>query len=330
MKHRIHAGNPSFLLMLALVFFVCAAFLLSLTTGNVTTRWHDLGHLLFTDGESLSQTVVLELRLPRALSGLAVGGLLALAGTLMQVLLRNPLADPYVLGLSGGASCAAIVALLMGLTGDWLAISSLGGALFTMLTLFYLANGPGGGSVTRLLLTGVVMSAGWGALISFLMYLSPDTQLRGIFFWLMGDLGYAERPKTALLILIVGLGSIWPFARGLNLLARGEQRAASLGVAVEQLRWLVYFLASLLTAFAVTTGGAIGFIGLLCPHLIRLLGFTDHRVLLPAAVLLGGGFLMLADTLARVILTAQQLPVGMVTALIGVPIFLFLLRKGPL
>ncbi|WP_440996579.1 FecCD family ABC transporter permease [Arhodomonas sp. SL1] len=279
-------------------------------------------------GEGTAHDVVWSLRLPRALAGFITGGLLALAGALMQVLLRNPLADPYVLGISGGAATGALGAMLLGLGAIMVSGSAFAGALASMALVFGLAHGRGGWTPTRLLLNGVVVAAGWGAVVSFLLAVGPARELRGMLFWLMGDLAGASPAVWPLLALLAGLGLALAFARELNLLARGELQARALGVAIGRLRLLIYLLASLLTASAVTIAGTVGFVGLVIPHLLRLAIGTDHRLLLPAAVLLGGSFLVLADTLARTAFAPQQLPVGVFSAFIGVPVFLFLLYRG--
>ncbi|GAB4291463.1 MAG: iron ABC transporter permease [Thiohalomonadaceae bacterium] len=271
--------------------------------------------------------VIMELRLPRLLAAFAVGGLLAVAGALLQVLLRNPLADPYILGVSGGAAVAALLAMLAGLGSGWVSGSALVGALGSMLLVFGLAHGGGSWTPTRLLLTGVVVAALWGALISFLLAVAPEHNLRGMLFWLMGDLSHGGTWRVPLALLLLGLLLLLPFARELNLLARGEITAGSLGVHVARLRLVVYFAASSLTAAAVTSAGSVGFIGLIVPHMLRLVAGSDHRLLLPASALFGGSLLMLADTLARSLIAPQQLPVGVLTALIGAPVFLYLLRR---
>lgn len=278
--------------------------------------------------DQLAHSLVFELRLPRLLSAFAVGALLALAGALMQTLLRNPLADPYVLGISGGAAVGALGTMLLGLGGLWLSGGSFAGALLSMLLVFSLAHGRGSWTATRLLLTGVIVAAGWGALISFILAISPDANLRGMLFWLMGDFSHAGTPGLAWLVMLLGLALCLPWARDLTLLGRGELQAQSLGVNVGRLRWGIYFLASLLTAVAVTQAGSIGFVGLVVPHLIRLALGNDQRLLLPASALLGGTLLVCADTLARTALAPQQLPVGVITAFLGVPLFLYLLRRS--
>ncbi|WIM05030.1 MAG: iron ABC transporter permease [Candidatus Nitricoxidivorans perseverans] len=272
--------------------------------------------------------VMLDLRLPRALAGFACGGLLALAGALMQVLLRNPLADPYVLGISGGASVGALTAMLLGLAGIGIAGLSFAGALAAMLLVFGLAHGDGSWTQTRLLLTGVVVAAGCGAAVALILSIAPEQKIHGMLFWLMGDLSQAVEVLPSLAALAVSLAVALPFARELNLLARGAEQAVALGVAVPTLRRLIYAVASLATAVAVTTAGSIGFVGLIVPHLMRLACGPDLRLLLPAVVLAGGSLLVLADTLARTVVAPIQLPVGVLTALIGVPAFLYLLGRS--
>ncbi|MBI5783131.1 MAG: iron ABC transporter permease [Gammaproteobacteria bacterium] len=272
--------------------------------------------------------VIHELRLPRALSAFAVGGLLALSGALLQVLLRNPLADPYVLGVSGGAAVAALLSMLGGLGVGWMRGNAFFGALLSMLIVFGLSRLGSVWTQNRLLLTGVVVAAGWGALISLILALAPMAQVQGMLFWLIGDLSYATQPAMALMALVAGLAiSLW-FARALNLLLRGESTAAALGENPARLRFIIYLVASLLTAMAVTLAGSVGFVGLVIPHILRLVAGSDHRFLLPACVLLGGGFLTIADTLARSWVAPVQLPVGVITALLGVPIFLYLLIRS--
>jgi len=271
--------------------------------------------------------VIRDLRLPRALTGFACGGLLALAGALMQVLLRNPLADPYVLGISGGAGVGAMLALLFGLSAASVNGFAFAGALAAMLVVFGLAHGDGAWTQTRLLLTGVIVAAGCGALVALILSVAPEHKLHGMLFWLMGDLSQTTSPQLALGVLAVALLAALPFARELNLLARGQDTAHALGVDVRRLRYGTYAIASLVTAAAVTSAGSIGFVGLIVPHLVRLAIGNDQRLLLPASVLAGGALLTFADTLARTVVAPQQLPVGVLTALIGVPVFLFLLAR---
>ena len=282
------------------------------------------------DPQHPTAEVVSRLRLPRALAAWAVGAMLAIAGCLMQVLLRNPLADPYILGVSGGAACAALFGILLGLSALYLPWLALTGALVAVGLVFGLARGAGPWSGTRLLLTGVVTAAGWGALISLMLAMGNDSSLRGMLYWLMGDLSYSRIPGWAVVTLFGAFALVMVLARSLNVLAMGETTARLLGESTQRLLWLVYLLASVLTATAVSIAGSVGFVGLIVPHLVRLVVGYDHRVLVPASMLFGGCFLVLSDTLARTVIAPRQLPVGVITALLGVPLFLLLLNRARL
>lgn len=271
--------------------------------------------------------VVWQLRAPRVLAAFACGGLLALAGALLQVLLRNALADPYVLGVSGGAALGALVAMLLGAGDTGVSFLALAGALGSIVVVFGLTFRGGDWNVYRLLLTGVVLSAGLSACVSLILVLAPQAQVKGMLFWLMGDLAYAGSPVYAWLILAVLTALAVAQGIRLDLLAAGELKALSLGVAVTPLKLAVFFGAALATAAAVTLGGAIGFVGLMAAHAVRLLGVSHHRALLPLAVLLGGSLITLADTAARTAWAPQQLPVGVLIALVGVPAMLWLLGR---
>lgn len=308
----------------------CAAGLalaLALALGSVDIGFASLVGVLSGEGGGTDVAIVRELRLPRALAAFAVGGLLAVAGALMQVLLRNPLADPYVLGLSGGAACGALAATLLG-AAALTTPAAFFGAMVSTLLVFGLARGAGAWSSTRLLLTGIVVASGWGALIMLMLAVAPDAQVRSMLFWLIGDLSGATRGVPALLALAAVLALALPMAREMTLLTRGEQTAASLGVPVRALTLALHVLAASATAIAVTVAGSVGFVGLVVPHAVRLLIGNDQRLLLPAAALAGGTLLVLADTLARTVVAPAQLPVGVLTALVGVPLFLWLLRRG--
>ena len=314
-------------LLATLALLAVASLLLALGSGG-SAGFGELFDLMTGDGTPLHDRIILELRLPRVLGAFSIGAMLAVAGALLQVLLGNPLADPYVLGVSGGAATGALLALLLGLAGIGVPAAALTGALFSTLLVFGLARGRGAWSPVRLLLTGVVIAAGWGAVIGLLLAVAPQANLKGMLFWLMGDLSQLDHPGPGLGVLTIGLLLAMPMARSLNVLARGELTAGALGVAVAPLRGFIYFTAALLTATAVTLGGSIGFVGLVVPHLLRLTGGGDHRFLLPGSALLGGMLLVIADTLARTLIAPQQLPVGILTALIGVPLFLWLLHRG--
>jgi iron complex transport system permease protein len=320
-------GTRHAVLLAALALLAAASVGIALAVGSVTIHPLAVLDALRAPAGGIDADIVRGLRLPRALNALATGGLLAVAGVLMQVLVRNPLADPYVLGISGGAAVGALGAILLGAVGLAVpAAAFVGAALSTALVL---ALGRSGGTwmPTRLLLVGVIVAAGWGAVVTFLLAVAPDQRLRGMLFWLMGDLSHAAGGAVELGALGVGAAAALVLARKLNLLAHGDDRAAILGVEVARTRLAVFLLAAALTAAAVTTAGTVGFIGLVVPHLVRLASGHDHRVLVPGAALLGGALLVLADTLARTLLAPQQLPVGVITALIGVPLFLVLLAR---
>ncbi len=274
------------------------------------------------------KNLVWNLRAPRALTAFGVGGLLAVAGVLMQVLLRNPLAEPYILGTSGGAAVAALSAMLLGLGSTLVDMAAFGGAMAATLLVFSIAQGTGSWTPTRLLLTGVVLAAGFSAATTLLLALSPDQNLRGMLFWLMGDLSFAHSPARSLLLLAIITLTGTVFARHLNVLARGELQAAIVGLRVGTFRLCIFAVTSLAVAISVTTVGVIGFIGLVIPHAVRLVAGSDHRIVLPASALAGGSLLVVADTLARTIIAPRQLPVGAVTAAVGVPLFLYLMSRS--
>ena len=314
--------------LLALSVIAVLAMIFALAIGSVTIAPADIWAVLQGEGSLLHSTLIWDLRLPRTLAAFATGGLLAVAGALMQVLLRNPLADPYVLGLSGGAAVGALLAMLAGMGTLLISGSAFAGAMLATVLVFGLAHGTGSWTASRLLLTGVVVAAGWGALITLMLALTPSYKLPGMLYWLMGDVSYARTPWPALLVLALAILVIMPLARNLNVLARGSMQAAALGVSVRPLEWTIYLLASLLTATAVTTAGSIGFVGLIVPHMLRLVLGNDQRIILPASALAGGTLLVLADTLARTVIAPEQLPVGVITALLGVPTFLYLLHRS--
>jgi len=323
----MHRRLPLSLATVLLAAVAVALLGLSLSSGSVPLSLRDVAGALWSDAPTLARDVVLELRLPRALSAFAVGGLLALSGAILQVLLRNPLADPYVLGVSGGASVAALVAIMLGLPAAGVDGLAALGALAACLLVYALAQGPGGWTPTRLLLTGVVVAAGAGSVVSLLLALGDETRLRGMVFWLLGDLSRSERWPWLVSLLGVGAAAGVVLGRQLNVLARGAVQAASVGMDVRRLQILLFVGSSLLTGSAVSAAGSIGFVGLVTPHLVRLALGSDNRVVLPASALLGGVLLMAADLAARVLIAPRQLPVGALTALVGVPLFLALMYR---
>lgn len=271
--------------------------------------------------------ILTQLRGPRVAAAFACGGLLALAGVLMQTLFRNPLAEPYLLGASGGAGLAALLGMAAGLAWPWVSLAAFAGSLGALA----LAAALGGRLLARdhapLLLAGVMLAAGFGALISLVLSIAPAERLPGMLFFLMGDLAWADRPGLLWIALAVASLAALTLARRLDVLQLSPLKAASLGVSVAPTRWMLFALAGACTSLVVAQAGSIGFVGLMVPHALRRLGLVSHRVLLPAAALAGGSLLVLADALARTVLDPRELPVGVLTALIGVPVMLWLLRK---
>jgi iron complex transport system permease protein len=277
-------------------------------------------------GDETARTVMMEVRLPRLLAGLGVGSLLALAGVLLQALFRNPLADPFVLGVSGGAAVGALLAMIAGAAAVAVQSAAVVGALGAVAVVYLLARG---GGTPRLLLTGVVLASACGAFVSVLLAVADTSRVRGMVFWLAGDLGWALSPWASVLSAVVALAFAFGVARPLNVLAAGELRARSVGLNVEAWRLIVFIACATLTAVAVVSAGTVGFVGLITPHAVRLAFRTsDHRIVAPASAVLGGALLAGADLVARTIASPRQLPVGAVMALVGAPLFIALLRRG--
>lgn len=309
-------------LILFVVSTVAAAILLSLSKGSTSITIYQL---LFGENNQFN-TIFLQLRLPRTIAAFVSGGLLALAGTLMQLLLQNPLADPYVLGISGGAALCTLIMMLFSVNEYWLFGGAWLGSLLTIIFILLLAR-KHGWKTHILLLSGIALACGFSACIQFILLITPASHLHSMLFWLSGDLNEARFPWAGLSILLIGTLLCQLLAPGLNILGRGDKEARSLGLPSKQYRIALYLLSSLFTAAAVTLAGCIGFVGLIIPHLTRMLGGNDYRKLLPVSMLLGGSLVTLADTGARTILAPQQLPVGILLAMIGVPVFIWLMQK---
>ncbi len=294
----------------------------------------DLLALLRQGGDAVSSpdyTIVFSVRLPRIILAALVGAALSTAGAVFQGLLRNPLADPYILGISGGAAVGAVLGIIARV--DFLPfgvpVLAFAGALISILAVFGTAGRRRETQAGTLLLAGVIVNAFCTAAIMFLISTRAGTRLHGVMFWLMGDLGLADTGQILLggIVLVAGCLVIYGYARALNLLVIGEEQALQLGVNVEAVRRVLFFAASFITAAAVSLSGLIGFVGLLVPHLIRMNFGSDFRLLLPASFLFGASFLVAADTLARTVLAPSELPVGVITALCGAPFFVYFLRK---
>lgn len=309
---------------------------LGLFLGSVPLSPGQVLSVLGGGGSEAHRDILLEIRMPRILLGSVLGGGLALAGATFQALLRNPLAEPYILGISGGAAVGAVSVLALGLTtlGSWtLPVAAFGGALLAIVLVFRVATATGRALDVRvLLLAGVVVGAFFAAVIAFILAVSDARTVRSAVLWMMGTL-YGASWRDVLVVtaysgpmvlLILGL------ARPLNTLSVGEETALYLGTDVERVKRLAFGAASLITAAGVAVAGVIGFVGLVVPHALRLVVGSDHRVLLPLSFLLGAVFLTSADVAAQALLAPTEIPIGVVTALVGVPIFLVLLRRSTL
>ncbi len=289
----------------------------------------------FTGTASLSsqeELILFSVRLPRIIFAGIVGASLSLGGVVFQAMLRNPLADPYVLGISGGSALGAIAGIIIGASSFYLGIPLLAfcGALATVFLVFVVAGGTRGQLLDNsLLLSGVVVNAFFSAAILFFLSIVNSLELHSITFWLMGDLSRASFKEIALaaVCLIAGFLIIYAQARKLNLIVQGEETALHLGVNIKRTKLLLLIVTSLITAVAVSMAGIIGFVGIMVPHMMRLVFGSDHRLLLPAAALFGASFLVIADTVARLVLAPAELPVGVITALCGAPYFIFLLKR---
>jgi iron complex transport system permease protein len=342
------AGRPAFsrflLVIVGLVLLLLVVVLAGTAVGAVPVKVRSVVSMLFQRGSfghrswtAAEEVIVFQIRLPRLVASALVGGALSAAGVLFQGLFRNPLADPYVIGSQGGAALGASIAILLlphfSILG-FSATASLAfvGSVLTMAVVYWLARVGGRTPIVTLLLAGFALSTILSYSTTFFMYLNPRSELatRMLITWMHGAISISEWPQIAVISVLVAAGVILslPLARALNALSLGEEYAEQLGVRVELARVGVIAVGSLLTAAAVSLGGLIGFVGLIVPHFCRLLQGPDHLRLLPTAALSGAIFLILADTLARTVIAPSELPVGILTAFIGGPAFLFLLRRN--
>lgn len=299
----------------------------SIPVGDILTALFDRGH-----GDRLAESVLWDIRLPRVALGVVVGASLAAAGALMQGSFANPLAEPGVVGVSSGAALGAVVQIALGFTlaGTWsLAAFAFLGGLATVTLVYLSARSEGRTEVITLVLSGVAINAFAGALIGLLTYVASDAQLRSITFWSLGSLAQATWPKVGVVapLALIGLAGAMTQARRLDLLALGERSARNLGVDVERLRIITLAVVALLTAASVAVSGIILFVGLVVPHLVRMIAGPSHRLLLPASALAGATVLVVADVVARTLVAPAELPLGVLTALIGSPFFFVLLRR---
>ncbi|MEJ1966454.1 MAG: iron ABC transporter permease [Gammaproteobacteria bacterium] len=324
MSRTVWFGPGSARRLIALLSLAAAVFAAALLIGTSGISLQGALSALIGSGDETARSVMLQVRLPRLLAAFGVGGLLAVAGVLLQALFRNPLADPFVLGVSGGAAIGALLAMIV--SGSVLATQSgaAAGALAAVALVYFLARS---GGTARLLLTGVVVASASGALISVLLSVADSSRVRSMVFWLAGDLGWAPSPTTSVVSAIAAVAIAVLLARPLNVLAAGELRARSVGLEVEAWRPIVFIACAAITSVAVVSAGTVGFVGLITPHAVRLLFRTsDHRIVAPAAAILGGTLLAAADLVARTVAAPRQLPVGAIMALVGAPLFIALLR----
>lgn len=318
--------------VLVALLIAAAAITVSVAVGAAGLPFNRVVAALFGGGTVGERSIVIDLRVPRALlAGLAGGGL-AISGATFQAMLRNPLAEPYILGVSGGAALGAVIVTVF--TRSYLALpfAALAGALLTIALVFTIAARTTQRLDARvLLLAGVIIGAFFQAIILLLLTFADVESFRSAIFWMMGSLASASWRAVIMLAVVVipAALALYGLARPLNLLTAGEETALYLGVSVTAVMRAAYFIASLLVAVSVAACGAIGFVGLVVPHAVRMMWGSDHRVVIPTAFLVGSAFLILADTTARTILAPAELPVGVVTALVGVPVFLLLLVRRP-
>ncbi len=299
--------------------------LISLNVGTLDTNWQAMW-----EPDHAHHDIIWQLRWPRALNALLVGACLSLAGLLIQNMVKNPLADPYLLGVSGGAATVQLSLILLASSLPIIIqiLAGFAGSLLAALLLLKLSY-FGHIRTAKLTLNGVVLAFGFAAIISLLLAMAPPEQMKSMMFWLMGDLSFAQHQAWQFIVLLFAAAILYSKHRPLDILARGEWFAIKSGVDAAKLNLWVFGLAALLTSVAVAQAGTIAFVGLVVPHMVRLLAGNTHRLLIPLSLLAGGAFLLAADTLSRTVLSPLQLPVGIFTAVIGVPVFLILNRKTP-
>lgn len=324
-----------FILSLILVLSIIAATVMGpveisplLVSKIILAKLPFAGDLTAKSWSQAQETIVIQIRLPRILLGVLVGASLASAGTAMQGLFKNPMADPYVIGISSGGALGAVIAIVLRLSLLALPVSSFIGALLAALLVYRISKVGDKVPVPTLLLSGIATAAFLSAITSFIMYIAGES-LHQIIFWLMGGLSTSSWDKVIMvsLPLISGIVTLSIYARELNIMLLGDEEAQSLGVEVEKLKKISIAISALLAGVAVSISGIIGFVGLIIPHIVRLIVGPDHRILIPASALMGGIFIVLTDTLARTIISPAEIPVGIITAFFGAPFFVYLLQK---
>ena len=322
--------NKLFIIVALLVFFLVCSFILGISIGSSGGAGEALKALLGRGEPDTTLLVIIwKIRFPRVVLAATVGAVLSLGGLVFQALLRNPLAEPYILGISGGSAVGAICGMLYGLSlFPGVTFTAFGGSILTLTLILGLTTGRAGLRKNSLLLGGVMMNAFCGAIIMFLISLSQSSQVHHILFWLMGDLSMMEAERIPLLITVIPCFIIiFMLARPMNLLLTGTEDAASLGVNVRLISLTLLVTTSLMVSLVVSLSGLIGFVGLTIPHIFRLFLGPDHRLLVPACILGGSSYLIICDLLARSLPVEGEMPVGIITAIVGAPLFIFLLWR---
>lgn len=333
MESYLQKQKKQGIIIIFLISLLFISFIFSITQGAAEIPVSKVLNILAGNGTPTEKTIIFDIRLPRIILAVLVGASLSISGVVLQALFRNPMADPYILGISSGAGLGAAVAMLFGITFTFIGFSGISacaffGGLGAILIVYNIAKIKQTLPVTTLLLSGIAVGAFFSACIAFLMFISGD-KLHGIVFWLFGSMSSASRDHIIVIIPYVFICSIiiYIFSRDLNVMLLGEEDAKTLGIETERVKKILLGCATMVTAAAVSVSGLIGFVGLVIPHITRLLVGPDHRILIPASVLLGCIVLLLADTLARTIIAPVDIPVGIITALFGAPFFVYLLKK---
>jgi len=343
-KSKQQIGMPGRLTTQRLVFtlsvlfvVLCLVGILSIATGSEHVGFATVVRVLaakisggVADATQEHSLIISDIRLPRILMAIVVGAALAVAGSAYQALLRNPLADPGILGISSGAALGAIIATIFAeAIPIGRPVAAFGGAVLTIAIVYALGQGPRGSGTERLILAGVITNASLSSIVIFLVTSASGARQRNVLSWLIGDLSGESRLLAPVAVFVmIGIGAVYVYARSLNLMMIGEEEALTLGVETRRVKVAVYLAASLLTGAAVAVSGAIGFVGLIIPHSVRLVGGSDNRLVIPASAMVGGAFLMLADAIARTVVAPRELNIGVITSLVGAPVFVYLLRRA--
>lgn len=329
MEFDRNVNLKSLMIKLAFLFaLLLLSSLFSLLLGSVNINIYELFASFSSSSTDTIQEIIFNIRIPRLLLAIGVGGGLSVAGAVFQSLLMNPLADPYILGVSSGGSFGAVLALFLGLSFIWVELFSVIGASIVILLVFIIGHRFGKLQPNILLLTGVMIGAFFSALILLILTFLNDT-LRTAIFWLVGNLAMADNFSAYYIVIFSIILSIVLslFGYKLNLLAMGDEDASNLGLNPKRIKSVVYILASILVGIIVSVSGIIGFVGLLIPHVVRIIFGSDNRIVVPASFLVGAVFLVFTDTIARTVILPSELPVGVVTAMLGAPAFIYLLKK---